>query len=214
MIATVKPCPHDGSVPTWHESFLEMLPTIQRYAQVAFRGLDSESREDLVEEVVANSAAACKRLFEQGRESIVYPTVLAKYGIAQVREGRKLGNKHSRRDVLSRYAQRTKGFVVETLDGYGTTEDGWLEVAVEDRNAGPAEVAITRIDFADWLNLLPKRQRQIATTLATGETTGRTARRFGVSHSRISQVRRELSDAWRRFQSADSVANQTAAATA
>lgn len=206
--------PSRNNAPEWHEKFLEMLPTIQQYAQAAFRELDPESREDLVEEVAANVMVACKRLFDQGRESIVFPTVLARYGIAQVREGRKLGSRHSARDVLSRYAQRKKGFVVETLAGREPTNEGWLQIVVEDRNAGPAEVAVTRIDFADWLNLLPKRQRQIAETLAVGETTGRTARRFGVSHARISQVRRELSDTWRRFQGEDSVANQTAAAMA
>jgi hypothetical protein len=46
---------------------------------------------------------------------------------------------------------------------------------VEDRNAGPAEVAATRIDFSDWLATLPERNRRIAETLATGECTSSVA---------------------------------------
>jgi hypothetical protein len=36
--------------------------------------------------------------------------------------------------------------------------------------------------------------------LARGETTGRAAREFGLTPGRISQLRRELYQAWRAFQ--------------
>ena len=72
---------------------------------------------------------------------------------------------------------------------------------VEDKHAGPAEVAaIVRIDFATWLRFLPRRLRKIATFLANGETTTAAAKRFRVSQGRISQIRKELFLAWHRFQ--------------
>jgi hypothetical protein len=71
---------------------------------------------------------------------------------------------------------------------------------VEDRRTGPAETAIVRIDFATWLQFLPRRLREIATFLATGETTTATAKRFGVCQGRISQIRKELFRAWQTFQ--------------
>ena len=55
------------------------------------------------------------------------------------------------------------------------------------------------MDFAAWLRSLPKRDRKMAVTLATGETTVEAAKQFGVSPSRISQVRRELQDSWNDF---------------
>jgi DNA-binding CsgD family transcriptional regulator len=40
----------------------------------------------------------------------------------------------------------------------------------------------------------------LAEKLATGETTSTVARIFGISRGRVSQLRRELYDAWRMFQ--------------
>jgi hypothetical protein len=71
---------------------------------------------------------------------------------------------------------------------------------VEDRYAGPAEVASTRLDFAAWLEELPKRLRKIALFLAAGETTSAAARRFRRSQGRISQIRRQLYEAWHQYQ--------------
>ena len=69
----------------------------------------------------------------------------------------------------------------------------------DDDSRAVAEVACVRIDFADWLRSLPTRVRRIAKTLATGERTDETARKFGVSAGRISQLRSELAASWRRF---------------
>ena len=76
----------------------------------------------------------------------------------------------------------------------------WQEVIVEDKRCGPAEIATMRIDFEAWLTTLSPRMRRIARVLATGETTGTTAARFGVSASRISQLRSQLKQAWHTFQ--------------
>ena len=71
---------------------------------------------------------------------------------------------------------------------------------MEDRHAGPAEAAATRIDFADWLRTLPQKKCKIINVLATGESTTNTARKFKVSPGRISQVRSELRCDWFAFQ--------------
>ena len=56
-----------------------------------------------------------------------------------------------------------------------------------------------RIDFSDWLDSLKRRDRRVAEFLATGETTTVAARKFKVSAGRISQLRKELAQSWRRF---------------
>ena len=67
------------------------------------------------------------------------------------------------------------------------------------RTAGPAETAAARIDWANWLRSLSRRQRAIAGTLANGETTGVAARKFRISAARISHVRSWFKENWEQF---------------
>ena len=149
MIAPVK-------TPAWHPAFLEMLPSIQRHARISFRHLDAEAREELVQEVIANSLVAFLRLFSLGKAELAYPSVLARYGVAQAREGRRVGGHLNANDVMSHYAQRRRGFQVEWIDA----------MMPEDRTATPAEVATARIDIRAWLETLTPRNRGIARLLA------------------------------------------------
>jgi len=126
--------------------------------------------------------------------------VLARFGVAQVKDGRKVGGKLNVHDVSSDYAQRLKGFSVQRLDQYDRNEEAWLEVFIEDKHSGPAAVATMKIDFTDWLKSLPYRVRRIAKLLATGEKTTTVAHKFDLSAGRISQLRRELARAWKKFQ--------------
>ena len=168
--------------------FLSLLPAIREQARFAFRNEEPERRQELTAEVVANCWAAFVRLVERGLIDVVYATPLAQYAIKQVRDGRRVGAKLNVRDVSSEYCQRSKRFTVERLDKFDDRKGEWKEVLVEDRNAGPAETAAARIDIADWFASLPRHKRKIAQTLATGETTKRTARQFHVSPGRISQT--------------------------
>ena len=198
MIANAKPR-SKRRVPRWHAKFLAFLPVIVACARKAFSDRDPESREDLVEEVVVNALIAFKRLYDQGKVDLAYPTVLARYGIRQVRDHRKGGCRLNIRDVSSEYAQQRKGFKVARLDRFDKEENGWLEVLVEDRRSGPAEIAASRMDFAAWLLSLSNDRRKIAVALGSGETTGEAAKRLDVTPSRISQVRRELQQSWEDF---------------
>jgi DNA-directed RNA polymerase specialized sigma24 family protein len=206
MIAIPTPRPR-RRVPKWHARFLTFLPVITTYARTAFADRDPESREDLVEEVVVNALIAFKRLYDKGKIDIAYPSVLARYGICQVRDHRRAGCRLNVRDVSSEYAQQRKGFKVDRLDRFDTRQNAWMEVLVEDRRSGPAETAACRLDFAAWLRSLPKRDRKMAVTLATGETTGEAAKRFNVSPSRVSQVRRQLQQSWNDFVGEGDAAN-------
>jgi hypothetical protein len=189
----------DNVTPTWHDGFLTMLPVIRRHARIAFRELDDDAKEEAIQEVVCNAMKAYVRLVELGKTNIAYASALARYGVAQVRSGRKVGGKLNVRDVSSEYAQRRKGFGVARLDRYDEEEQGWQEIVVEDRHAGPAEVVATKIDFGDWLKMLTSKQRKIANMLAVGETTNAVATKVGVTDGRVSQIRRELMEAWEAF---------------
>ncbi len=102
--------------------------------------------------------------------------------------------------MLSPYAQRLKGFKVESLDhGEKDDENDWCEVLVEDKTAGPFDIVRTKLDFDAWLHSLPRRARKVAEFLSLGNRTSDAAVKFGVSEGRISQLRRSLERSWSEF---------------
>jgi hypothetical protein len=175
------------------------LPRITRYTQLAFAKLPAEAREDLVQEAVANSMVAYVRLYERGRTNVAFASVLGRYAVAQIRDGRRVGNKLNNRDVTSPYAQKQKAIVVERLDRFDRDEGVWIEAVVEDHRTPVADQVAFRLDFPRWLSTFKRRDRKIAELLAAGHTTGDVAKRFGLSAGRISQKRWEFAESWRRF---------------
>jgi hypothetical protein len=177
-----------------------MLPAIRHSARIAFRKLPPELRHDLIAEVVANSYVAFARLVGRGQADRASASPLARYAIAQVRVGRRVGSRLRIGDALSNYAQFRKQFSVERLDHFSEQKGCWGEILVEDKRATPADVAAWRIDIAEWLRRLTARLRKIALALASGETTTAAAEMFGVSPARISQIRDLLRRSWEAFQ--------------
>ena len=199
MVAPIKRRPVKPAA-AWHAGFLAMLPVIRGYARGAFGHLKADLRQDLIQEVIANAMVAYVRLFEQGKIALAYPTVLARFAIAQVRDHRRVGAKLNIRDVLSLYCQRKKGIVVERLDRFDDEENAWQEAVVQDTRSAPvSEIVAFRVDFAAWLKSLRRRDRRIAKFLALGNRTSDAARKFDVSQGRVSQLRRELAESWRAF---------------
>ena len=157
--------------PRWHKKFTAMLPQITKYAKIAFAYLKPEARAEAVQEVVANACQRYARLVEQGKTAVTNATALARYGIKQTRDHRKVGGTLNVLDILSKYCQSRKGLAVERLDKFNRANDAWEEVLVEDRTAGPADIVQTKLDFSDFLTSLKRRDRRVAKFLATGETT-------------------------------------------
>lgn len=176
-----------------------MLPAIRRHAQLRFRSLPAELRAEMVQETIARALLDYLRLIERDREHLAHATPRARFAVAQVRRGRRVGCRLNVRDVSSEYCQTRKGISLHSLDTDDETS-GWREVLVEDRQAGLAEIAAVRIDFAQWLKTLPRRSRRLAQRLAAGETTSNAAQQFGISPGRVSQLRAELRRAWHAFQ--------------
>jgi len=199
MIAIAKPFPRKSVSSAWHAGFLAMVPAIERHAQVVFRDLNPDAREEAVQAVVCHCCVAYQRLADLGKTAVAYPGPLARFAVAQVRAGRRTGGKLNCRDVSSAYCRMKKNIVMERLD-QRDDEGGWAEILIESPHAGPADTAATRIDFSSWLELLPRRLRKIAVFLGNGETTSAASQRFRLSQGRISQIRRQLYEAWHQFQ--------------
>jgi hypothetical protein len=184
---------------SWQASFLQLLPRIRSQAQSRFRYLPPEAREEAIAEVIASTLVSYARLVALGQEDRAFATTLVRYAVAQFRVGRRVGSRMNVCDLTSDLCRQKNGVSVERLDRFDDPTDEWQEIVVEDRHSGPAEVATTRVDFAAWLESLPRRTRRVAETLATGEATSHVAWMFGCSASRVSQLRRELYDAWLAF---------------
>jgi hypothetical protein len=214
MISAIKIPASDNTKPANHATFMAMLPAIRRTAQISFRKVRPELRHELIQEVIANAFCGFARLVERGQADRALPSPLARFAIAQVRVGRRVGNRLRIRDVLSHYAQFKKGFQVEPLDQYDEEEECWQQILIEDKRATPADVAICRIDFAEWLRRLTTRLRRIALTLACGATTKDAAKQFGLSPTRISQFREMLRKSWQEFQGEAEIGGQPQAAAA
>lgn len=193
-------CPADTAAQSWQAAFLRMLPDIERYARAAFCSLNRSERDEAVQEVIANTLVSYARLDEQGRADVANWHSLARYAIRHYRCGRRTGTPLNSHDVSSEYCRCRRGVRVQRLDSYDVQEDVWREALVEDRTCTPSDLAASRIDFAAFLSTLSTRNRQIAEILASGESTDGVARLFRLSRARVSQLRRELYQAWQQFQ--------------
>ena len=78
--------------PEQQQQFTQMLPMIERIAHRAFRDRDPDTREELTAEVVGLALLMYTALVCRGCESVAYPTPLARYGVARVRDGRRAGS--------------------------------------------------------------------------------------------------------------------------
>jgi hypothetical protein len=199
MIAFARDDAEQSAASGWHAGFLTLLPQIQKYLRMGFRRLPADERDEAMADAIANTAVAYARLYERGKLEVAFAASLADYAIKQYFSGRRVGNKLNTNDVSSPYAQRVRGFFLNSLDQRAPSGE-WMESLVEDKTCGPAEIAAVRLDVEDWLAGLPRLKRGIAETLATGESTSMTAKRFGVSPGRVSQVRNELAESWSDYQ--------------
>ena len=179
--------------------FVSMLPAIQQQAAHRLRNYPQHEQEELIAEVVALAFCMFAMLANRGRIDLAFPTPLAAYGCRQALTGRRAGASLNVNDVTSRHCQKRKRVRVERLDRFDTKRGEWREAIVADHRTPVPDQAAFRCDFPVWLKTLTRRQRRIAETLASGEGTTKTAKRFKVSLGRISQMRRELDDGWCQF---------------
>lgn len=181
------------------DDFLRLLPAIRAHLRFAFRRFPAEAHEEATQEAISNAFVAYARLVSQGRSHVAAASPLARFAVAQVRSGRKVGGRINVRDIASLNCRLRKAVVLERLDHWDARRECWREALVEDGSCTPAELAGSRIDFEEWLKSLSSRNRAIALRLAAGEATSDVALEFGVSPGRISQLRSELHTSWNEF---------------
>lgn len=195
-------CDAASASPRLTDDFVAMLPAIRTIARKAFRARNYSDREELVAEAIASSFVQYCGLLARGAANRAFATPLGHYGVRHAHVGRRVGGHLNMDDVSSAYCRRHRKVSLLRFTCTSSGEQsGWRELVVEDRRAGPADVAVTRLDFQEWLNRLPEREHRIALYLASGEPTCNAAVHFGVSRGRISQIRDELRRSWEEYQS-------------
>ena len=201
MISIPKPRPKQPTPPAWHQTFLKLLPAIESYAHAAFGHLGHDARTEAVAEAVAHAMVAIIGLVDRGKDPRLFPGQVAHFAVLRVKAGRLVAGQSSR-DVLSPMAQQLGGFEVHSLDDESCNPDaGWkAAVAQDSKHSSPADTVAFRLDFECWLGMLRRRDRRIVESLAVGNRTGEVARRYQVTPSRISHLRRELHESWERFE--------------
>jgi hypothetical protein len=178
-----------------------VLPAVERHARIAFRHLKSaERQEDAIQETVGLSWKWFRRLAERGKDATAFPTALAGFAARAVKSGRKVCGQERAKDAMSPTAQRRFGFAVGKLPDFSTLNGNPLEDALQENTVSPVPDQVAfRLDFPAWLGGLSHRNRDIAEAMALGHGTKHLAHRFGLSEGRVSQLRGQFCDSWRRF---------------
>jgi hypothetical protein len=194
------PHPPDACTTTdWQAGFLQMLPTLERYARFAFRRLRREAREDAICETIANCLCVYRRLYKRNELHRAFASPLVRYAVAQYHVGRRVGTSWCARDVYSTRARRDGGIEIHSLGTSSEQREEWLDCLTDNRRTPVPDQAHFRLEFPRWLGTQTNRNRQIAETLAFGYSTGEVARKFNISSGRVSQIRRELYESWNEF---------------
>jgi len=188
-------CPRDNA------RFVAMLPSIRKFLRFAFRSVPRGTRQDQVDEALAQAFVLFAHLAQRKLIHLAHPTALARYAVRRVRSGRTIGSRQHGNEAFSRVARRRFGFRLVSIEERATDgHSNWIDLLSATPRTTPADLAALRIDFAHWLCGLSPRRRQIALGLAVGERTSAVAARYRVTAARISQIRRELADGWYCFQ--------------
>lgn len=197
-----------------HRKFLALLPRLERHGQVFFRHVPCPvQKDDCIAEMVALCWKWIVRLAEQGKDGFRFPMALARYAAWAVQSGRRLSGQGKAQDAMNPIAQRRHGFQVEslpistrvtwdriynTVGGQRLTDE--CEERLRDNTQTPVpDQAAFRIDFPSWLQTLTGRERRLIRAMIRNERTKDLSRQFELSPGRISQLRREFMEGWKRY---------------
>lgn len=206
--------PNSGVRNAVQAHFVAILPRIELHAKIYFRDVKCPNRkDDFIQETRALAWRYFVRAIEQGKNPLSFVSQIATYAARHARSGRHVCGQEKSKDAMSPLAQRRRGFSVKSLPTstaqpreqfYANPHGQRLMDALEERlqdntlTAVPEQVCF-RLDFPAWLNALSDREQRIVEDLMQDERTQYVAHKYGISPSRVSQLRRELMQHWRRF---------------
>ena len=192
MIST-RTCLDEGEK-NWQAAFLGMLPEIEGRLNSAFTNLDPASKEEAVAESVTHCVVTYRRLHERRQHIVATASTLAWYASRHVKRGRPAVGRLNGKDPLSRYAQISNHIQTDRRS------NDWMDTLIADRRTSVADHVALKLDIGAWLETLTQIMSRIAKDLACGFSTAEVAVKYGLTASRISQLRRSLEASWSAFQ--------------
>jgi hypothetical protein len=200
-----------------HARFLDILPRIELHGHIYFRHLKAHRKADAIQEMRALAWLWYVRLINRGRDTQDFVATFVTLLARAVNSGRRLAGMMKAKDVMNPAAQMRHGFKVEPLPGstrtfhdhlYASLKGQKLHDAFEERLCDNTVTPVVdqvcfRLDFPAFLETLTPRERRMIATMIRNERTLDLSKEFEVSPSRISQMRREFHDGWKRFISED-----------
>jgi hypothetical protein len=190
------------STSNWQAGFLNILPVIQNNAQIQFRRLPAEQRQEAIQEAIAAAAVSFQVLAAKGRAHDAHPSTIATHAVQHVRGHRHVGgSQEAARDVMSSVARRRHGFKLDL----GNCDRLQNMLTASGRVDVPDLVAF-KVDFDFWFSTFARRDQRIITALASGDCTKAVAEEFGISPARVSQLRRRYERQWLVFQGEEQAA--------
>ena len=189
------------SVEVLQNRFLRLLPRIELHGRIYFRNVRCPARKaDAIQEMRALAWKWFVRLTRRGKNPGNFVVSFVRLVARAVNSGRRIAGMARAKDVMNRRAQEGNDFAVTMVQDVGAQNGSpWAEALKDNMSTPPPDAAAFRIDFPIWLATLSERDRRMVDRLMLGERTQATARRFGLSEARVSQLRREFSRRWARF---------------
>jgi len=190
----------EEQIETWKQRFESALPRIETHARIYFRDWrrDPQKFDEVIEETRAMAWKAYLRECIRGNNPDEYISAIARYSVKQVLSGRSVTGQEKVKDVLSRRAQRHKGFTVKSLTAHNCDGKVIVDGLADNHNASPADQAAFMVDTPEWLKRLGSK-RPIIEGMMMGDSTQELAQKFKRSPGRISQMRSEANEDYLEF---------------
>ncbi len=150
-------------------AYEECLPRIRNVIAYQHRHLRGEHRSEAMAETEAFVWKAFLRLALKGADPAQLASRIATFEARRVRSGRRFAGKVDAEDIMADEARHRNGHFVTSLP-HADKEEVAAEVrdALAHRVPGPAEEAITRLDWQAFLDTLTPAQRGVAEGLESG----------------------------------------------
>lgn len=191
----------DAAARTW---FSRQLPELQRRIGLFVRRFPSQAREDAGADILAEAFRYCISAARRGKLDRLTPASLIRFFGRHVASGRTACS-HPATDVLSRMAQRRRGFQVHSFESRdpnpkNTQRIRFADALADRRSARPLENVRRNLDYDEILDRqkVSASGRRVFEFLAETAGAGRQrdlAAELGVSAPRVTQTKRKLAAA-------------------
>ncbi len=190
--------------------FEALIPKITALLRMMFRCVRCVcTKADCVAEGLALFWKWFQRAVALGKDPAAFVMGMATFAARKVRSGGTVCGQQPAKDVMSLTARIKHGVIVEQMSANHarqqsdcqpergrTRRNDFNEALAENMVTPVPDQVVFRIDWPQFLSKLPERDRKMVEFLARGHSNREAADAFGISRSRVSQLRRGWCTQW------------------